>query len=154
MQALQGAAIPKLIGMYTTKDGKKTVLMMSYAGKASSSLSELGPCDKLALFHRLVCLHKVGVQHNDLDPRNVSTQSSSGPTIIDFDQASLDHNCPGVLCTELQQFAQALNLDPAAQIKTLSEETAIRWNLYVIVAAFISAVVPTLFRLLRRLRNI
>jgi predicted Ser/Thr protein kinase len=51
------------------------------------------------------------VQHNDLEPRNV-TQSSSGPLIIDFDRASLDHNCTGASCKELQQVAQALDLDP------------------------------------------
>jgi tRNA A-37 threonylcarbamoyl transferase component Bud32 len=66
---------------------------------------------RLTHLHRLVRLHKSGVQHNDLEPRNV-TQSSSGPLIIDFDRASLDHNCPGALCKELQQVAQALDLDP------------------------------------------
>ncbi|KAJ6483468.1 hypothetical protein DFH09DRAFT_1340469 [Mycena vulgaris] len=78
MRTLQGAAIPTVIGMFITKDGKNTVLMMSYAGKALRAFSELEPRDKLTLFHRLVRLHKTGVQHNDLEPRNV-TQSSSGP---------------------------------------------------------------------------
>ncbi|KAJ7649274.1 hypothetical protein B0H17DRAFT_1102321, partial [Mycena rosella] len=144
MRTLQGAAIPKVIGMFATKDRKNTVLMMSYAGKALRAFSELEPRDKLTLFHRLVRLHKTGVQHNDLEPRNV-TQSSSGPLIIDFDRASLDHNCPGASCKELQQVAQALDLDPAAEIRTLAEETATPPTIYSIVVAFISVVVSALF---------
>ncbi|KAJ7021143.1 hypothetical protein C8F04DRAFT_873057, partial [Mycena alexandri] len=109
MRTFQGVAIPKVIGMFTTTDGKNTVLMMSYAGKALNAFSELEPRDKHTLFHRLVRLHKTGVQHNDLEPRNV-TKSSSGPLIIDFDRASLGHNCPGASCQELLQVAQALDL--------------------------------------------
>ncbi|KAJ7710845.1 hypothetical protein B0H17DRAFT_1027764, partial [Mycena rosella] len=140
MRTLQGAAIPTVIGMFITKDGKNTVLMMSYAGKALRAFSELEPRDKLTLFHRLVRLHKTGVQHNDLEPRNV-TQSSSGPLIIDFDRASLDHTCPGASCRELQQVAKALDLDPAAEIETLAEETATTPTIYSIVLAFLSVVV-------------
>ncbi|KAJ7091619.1 hypothetical protein C8R44DRAFT_891440 [Mycena epipterygia] len=94
MRTLQGAAIPTVIGMFITKDGKNTVLMMSYAGKALRAFSELEPRDKLTLFHRLVRLHKTGVQHNDLEPRNVA-QSPSGPLIIDFDRASWTTTAPG-----------------------------------------------------------
>ncbi|KAJ7816603.1 hypothetical protein B0H14DRAFT_1395097 [Mycena olivaceomarginata] len=114
MRGLQGAAIPKMMGMYTSKDGKNTVLMMSYAGKALSAFSELEPGDKRILFHRLVRLHNAGVQHNDLEPRNV-TKSLSGPFIIDFDHASLDHKCPGASCQELLQVAESLDLDPRTQ---------------------------------------
>ncbi|KAJ7437503.1 hypothetical protein FB451DRAFT_1378575 [Mycena latifolia] len=111
MRTLQGVAIPKVIGIFTTKDGKHTVLMMSYAGEALTAFSELERRDKL------------GVQHNDLEPRNV-TRSSSGPLIIDFDRASLDHHCPGASCEELLQVAQALGLDPAVEMETPEEETA------------------------------
>ncbi|KAJ7772913.1 hypothetical protein DFH07DRAFT_718451, partial [Mycena maculata] len=100
MRTLQGTVIPTVMGMFTTKDGKNTVLMMSYAGEALKTFSDLRPDEKLMLFHRLVRLHKTGVQHNDLEPRNV-TKSSSGPLIIDFDNASLDHSCPGASCQEL-----------------------------------------------------
>ncbi|KAJ6608171.1 hypothetical protein B0H10DRAFT_2068840 [Mycena sp. CBHHK59/15] len=152
MRTLQGAAIPNVIGMFTTKDQKNTVLIMSYAGKALSAFSELQPRDKLTLFHRLIRLHKSGVQHNDLEPRNV-TLSSSGPLIIDFDHASLDHHCPGASCQELQQVAQALDLDPAAT-ETLAEDTAKPPSVYSIVVAFISVVVSALLGFPRRPRSI
>ncbi|KAJ7826124.1 hypothetical protein B0H14DRAFT_2596036 [Mycena olivaceomarginata] len=89
MRTLQGTAIPTVMGMFTTKDGKNTVLMMSHAGKALRTFSDLKPSEKLMLFHRLVRLHKAGVQHNDLEPRNVKTaemktleqETSTPPTV-------------------------------------------------------------------------
>ncbi|KAJ7852929.1 hypothetical protein B0H14DRAFT_2759224 [Mycena olivaceomarginata] len=137
MRALQGVAIPKMTGMFTTEDGRNTVLMMSYAGKALREFSELEPRDKLLLFHRLVRLHQTGVQHNDFEPRNV-TKSSSGPLIIDFDRASLDHNCAGASCKELLQAAQALDLDPA-------EIECEPLTMYNTMAAFVSPIVSALF---------
>ncbi|KAJ7734517.1 hypothetical protein DFH07DRAFT_988971, partial [Mycena maculata] len=109
MRELQGTVIPTLMGMLTSRDGKNTVLIMSHGGEALSTFSDLRPYEKLILFHRLIRLHKTGVQHNDLEPRNV-TRSSSGPLIIDFDHASLGHNCPGASCQELLQVAEALEL--------------------------------------------
>ncbi|KAJ6552442.1 hypothetical protein DFH09DRAFT_1085926 [Mycena vulgaris] len=118
----------------------------AYAAMRTSSLPSwncLTVTLRLTLFHRLVRLHKIGVQHNDLEPRNV-TQSSSGPLIIDFDRASLDHTCPGASCRELQKVAKALDLDPAAEIETLAEETAATPTIYSIVLAFLSVVVVSI----------
>ncbi|KAK6964710.1 kinase-like protein, partial [Favolaschia claudopus] len=109
MHTLQGIAIPKIAGMFAAGDGKIKVLIMSYAGITLTGFSELNTCQKRMLFRRLVRVHKIGVQHNDFEPRNV-TMSSSGPLIIDFDHASLDHVCPGAICQELLQVAQALGL--------------------------------------------
>jgi hypothetical protein len=46
MRTLQGTAIPTVMGMFTTKDGKNTVLMMSHAGKALRTFSDLKPYEK------------------------------------------------------------------------------------------------------------
>ncbi|KAJ7771258.1 hypothetical protein DFH07DRAFT_803910 [Mycena maculata] len=153
MRTLQGVAIPKVIGMFTTTDGKNTILMMSYAGKALRAFTELEPHDKRALFQRLVRLHKTGVQHNDLEPRNV-TKSPSGPLIIDFDRASLDHNCSGASCKELLQVAQALDLDGAAEMETPEEGRVRPPTIYDVIVAFISAMVSILFRFPLRPRNV
>ncbi|KAF8189254.1 hypothetical protein K438DRAFT_958726 [Mycena galopus ATCC 62051] len=153
MRAFQGAAIPKVIGMFETKNGGNTVLMMSYAGKALKTFSELEPRDKFTLFHRLVRLHKTGVQHNDLEPRNV-TKLSSGPLIIDFDRASLDHSCSGASCKELLQVAQALDLDPAAEMEALEEETVTSSTVYSVIATLGFAVVSALLGFPCHPRNI
>ncbi|KAJ6552413.1 hypothetical protein DFH09DRAFT_1085898 [Mycena vulgaris] len=57
---------------------------------------------------------------------------------------SLDHTCPGASCRELQQVAKALDLDPAAEIETLAEETAATPIIYSIVLAFLSVVVVSI----------
>ncbi|KAJ7928182.1 hypothetical protein B0H13DRAFT_2653108 [Mycena leptocephala] len=40
MRTLQGTVIPTVMGIFTTKDGKTTVLMMSHAGKALRTFSD------------------------------------------------------------------------------------------------------------------
>ncbi|KAJ7718053.1 hypothetical protein B0H16DRAFT_1740220 [Mycena metata] len=139
MRAFQGVAIPKMIGMFPTGDGKNTVLIMSHAGKALTTFSELVPRDKRILFHWLVLLHNTGVQHNDLEPRNV-TVSSSGPVIIDFDRASLDHNCPGASCEELLEVAEALDVDPAVETIEEKEDETVTPTVTNVIMAIVSAV--------------
>ena len=59
----------------------------------------------------LIRIHQKGVQHNDLEPRNVVISQSSGPSIIDFDNATIHHSCMGYKCVELIETAQRLGLD-------------------------------------------
>lgn len=59
----------------------------------------------------LIRIHNAGVQHNDLEPRNVVVSQSLGPIIIDFDSASLDHRCEGPSCRELRELAGRLGID-------------------------------------------
>ncbi|KAJ7125899.1 hypothetical protein C8R44DRAFT_874315 [Mycena epipterygia] len=46
------------------------------------------------LLSHVIRLHRAGVQHNDLEPRNVTISHHSGPLIIDFDNATQQHVCP------------------------------------------------------------
>ena len=41
-----------------------------------------------------ICLHKYGVLHNDLEPRNVVV-SGGRLTVIDFGLAEVGHQCSG-----------------------------------------------------------
>lgn len=59
----------------------------------------------------LICIHQMGVKHNDLEPRNVVISQSSGPTIIDFDNASVHPSCMGRTCSELVKTARMLDLN-------------------------------------------
>lgn len=56
-------------------------------------------------------LHQSGVLHNDIEPRNVTLSETSGPLVIDFDEASFNHVCLGASCKELRRLAEALQLD-------------------------------------------
>lgn len=59
----------------------------------------------------LIRIHQTGIQHNDFEPRNVVWSKSSGPTIIDFDNASVHFSCKGNMCDELVRAAQWLELN-------------------------------------------
>ncbi|KAK7013592.1 hypothetical protein R3P38DRAFT_3207003 [Favolaschia claudopus] len=149
----QGVAIPKLVGVFVTGDGRNTVLLLSYTGKALKAFSELNLSEKLELYYRLFRLHKSGVQHNDFEPRNV-TMSSSGPFLIDFDHASLDHNCSGTSCLELLRAAEALGLDPplAEQLRRLPSvySSTVALILAVFGAWFSYVISPLLYNLLKQ----
>ena len=56
-------------------------------------------------------MHRHGLQHGDLEPRNVTKMPDDGTlTIIDFSHA-WEHECPGMeRCSELQDFAFDLGL--------------------------------------------
>ncbi|KAJ6468729.1 hypothetical protein C8R45DRAFT_937932 [Mycena sanguinolenta] len=99
---LQGVVIPKLIGLYMTMDNKSTVLMMSYTGQALREFTELELSERRLLFRRLILLHRNGIRHNDLEPRNITKSR-------------------GASCDELLDVAEALDLDLAAELATFQE---------------------------------
>ncbi|KAJ6493273.1 hypothetical protein C8R45DRAFT_1095777 [Mycena sanguinolenta] len=91
LRTWQGVAIPRVFGLYMGTNQMTKVLLMSDAGKALRDFSDPEPSDKRILFVRIARLHQSGVMHNDLEPRNVTQSGTSGPLIIDFDEASLNH---------------------------------------------------------------
>ncbi|KAJ7604494.1 hypothetical protein DFH06DRAFT_1174618 [Mycena polygramma] len=105
--------------MHTSNDEKTKVLLMSDAGTTLRDFGDLGPTERRLLLTRLVRLHQAGVLHNDLEPRNVARSKKSGPLIIDFDEASLNHVCPGPSCWELRRLAHLLQLDATVEIAEL-----------------------------------
>ncbi|KAK6985124.1 hypothetical protein R3P38DRAFT_3230784 [Favolaschia claudopus] len=65
----------------------------------------------------------MGVQHNDVEPRNVLLSPSKGPVIIDFDNTSLDHHCTGQYCDELSKLAYCLGLNLDAELEATKHDT-------------------------------
>lgn len=63
------------------------------------------------LLSRLVRIHQAGVEHLDVEPRNVVLSKSRGPVVVNFDGASLDHCCGGLSCRELREVARRLGID-------------------------------------------
>ncbi|KAJ7777793.1 hypothetical protein B0H14DRAFT_3508017 [Mycena olivaceomarginata] len=108
--ALQGVVIPRVVSLYKSRDQDTRVLILSHAAKALRDFGELESDERWVLFRRLVRLHQKGIQHDDLEARNV-TKSESGPIIIDFDRAEMDHACRGASCAELKLLAVANALD-------------------------------------------
>ncbi|KAJ6613778.1 hypothetical protein B0H10DRAFT_2221889 [Mycena sp. CBHHK59/15] len=91
LRALQGVVIPSLFGMYRNLSDGSSMLVTSYAGVTLKDFGTLCLKDRQTLLLRVVRLYQAGVLHNDLEPRNVVFSERSGPHIIDFDNATLDH---------------------------------------------------------------
>ncbi|KAJ7860213.1 hypothetical protein B0H14DRAFT_2350722 [Mycena olivaceomarginata] len=112
LRALQGRSIPTLFGLYRSEEnGSGLVLVTSYEGRALPSFDDLGVQDRHTLLSRLIRIHQAGVEHLDVEPRNVVLSKSRGPIIVDFDGASLDHCCGGLSCGELREVARRLGID-------------------------------------------
>ncbi|KAJ7432460.1 hypothetical protein B0H11DRAFT_2126163, partial [Mycena galericulata] len=121
LHALQGVAIPSLFGLYRNLTDGSTILIISYAGVELENFDTLCLKDRKILLSHLVRLHQAGVQHNDLEARNVTVSDSRrsgsvGPRIIDLDNAKLGHVCPGLTCGELLELARCLGLDLGAEL--------------------------------------
>jgi serine/threonine protein kinase len=65
------------------------------------------------LFAEVYCIHYLGVEHGDFDPRNMLRKRwSCFPKIIDFGFSDVDHTCPGWReCGELEEVWDNLQLD-------------------------------------------
>ncbi|KAJ7121860.1 hypothetical protein C8R43DRAFT_1112120 [Mycena crocata] len=137
LRGLQGVEIPKVVGLFRRNDDNNLVLLITYAGKQLKTFAYLNPIDRRTLFRRLHRLHQGGVQHNDFEPRNVTMFGSSNPVIIDFDNASLGHECPGASCGELIQVAEVLGLNIAAELSMPQEQTKTNPSLHLIIAIVI-----------------
>ncbi|KAJ7080118.1 hypothetical protein C8R44DRAFT_824457 [Mycena epipterygia] len=116
LRTLQGVVIPSLFGMYRNLSDGSSMLVTSYAGVTLKDFDTLCLKDRQTLLLRVVRLHQAGVLHNDLEPRNVVLSERSGPRIIDFDNATLNHTCTGLSCKELCGLAHCLGLDLGVEL--------------------------------------
>ncbi|KAJ3900971.1 hypothetical protein F5879DRAFT_371098 [Lentinula edodes] len=83
-------------------------LVLEYMGKR---LSNFGTLTDDKLYDQVCNLHALGVQHNDLAPRNILINKEEDLTIIDFHQSELGHQCKGSgRCSELRDFAEQLRI--------------------------------------------
>ncbi|KAJ6528831.1 hypothetical protein B0H19DRAFT_1083172 [Mycena capillaripes] len=111
LRTLQGIAIPSLFGLYRNLNDGSSILLTSYAGVTLTDFDNLRLKDRQKLLSHIIRLHQAGVQHNDMEPRNVTLSPRLGPFIIDFDNATLGHMCTGLSCKELCQMSNRLGLD-------------------------------------------
>jgi serine/threonine protein kinase len=75
------------------------------------------------------CIHYLGVEHRDLEPRNVLRRGRSCTfKIIDFGFSDVDHTCPGWReCGELKEVWRKLQLDRVNfQFKSIMPEFKMR----------------------------
>ncbi|KAJ6528015.1 hypothetical protein B0H19DRAFT_1243089 [Mycena capillaripes] len=118
LRSLQGISIPTLFGLYHDNCDGSSVLITSDEGTPLDGFDKLSLRDRHTLLSHLIRIHSAGVQHNDMEPRNVVLSPSLGPIIIDFDVASLDHRCDGLYCCELRELAGCLGLNLDVELST------------------------------------
>ena len=63
------------------------------------------------IYNAALALHNVGIEHNDLEPRNILLDQCGDIHIIDFHLSTAGHHCGGLIeCLELQLLAERLGM--------------------------------------------
>ncbi|KAL5481084.1 hypothetical protein ACEPAI_10025 [Sanghuangporus weigelae] len=86
---------PRCYGLYDST--YMLALILDYGGEALTNLpwSSVPFRDRLRIFELLSALHKIGIVHRDIEPRNIVRSCDGSLKIIDFSQAVF-HDCPGI----------------------------------------------------------
>ncbi|KAI9453431.1 hypothetical protein F5148DRAFT_1151967 [Russula earlei] len=113
LSRIAGWVVPLHYGEYEWDGGRAIIL--SNEGRSLSHLetfTSMSFLERLIIFGELYCIHLMGVEHGDLEPRNVLQKWSRFPKIIDFGFANVNHSCPGwSQCGELKDMWRKLGLD-------------------------------------------
>jgi Lipopolysaccharide kinase (Kdo/WaaP) family len=125
-----GSFASRCYGVFDDTDGT-TALIMDHLGIALKSFDNLGvqasvifpsnllpqlltrhiSIDSQRIYDEATKLHKIGVCHNDLEPRNVLIDRDGHAHIIDFHVSETSHKCNlPIGCDELQRLARRLGL--------------------------------------------
>ncbi|KAI9818635.1 MAG: hypothetical protein M1826_001358 [Phylliscum demangeonii] len=100
---------PQYFGYFEDPQDRR-VLVTEYVGPALESFDELTAKMKTDLLRKVRRLHRAGVSHNDLEPRNI-TCGVKGIKIIDYSHSSR-HTCKGRVryCEEVKHLAMQLGV--------------------------------------------
>ncbi|KAJ7634949.1 hypothetical protein FB45DRAFT_1025854 [Roridomyces roridus] len=66
--------------------------------------------EKNQLYNILAQLHRAGITHGDVAPRNVLRRPDGSFCFIDFERSQRGHRCAGSTCEELGQFREDLGV--------------------------------------------
>ena len=110
---------------------------------------------RLILFAEVYCIHRLGVEHADLEPQNVLRKKwSCFFKIIDFGFSNVDHTCPGWReCGELKDVWCSLQLDrvnlgfktrPATSLGDLVLLSVMIFFTQLILATIANTLIPTI----------
>ncbi|KAF7333885.1 Kinase-like protein [Mycena sanguinolenta] len=126
LRSLQGVVIPTVFGLYRNELDGSVVLITTYGGRSLENFDVLGLNERRMLMSHVIRLHRSGVQHNDIEPRNILKSCRWGLVITDFDLASCDHKCEKTSCVELRHVAQRVGLDLETELAK-AELSVITW---------------------------
>lgn len=63
-------------------------------------------------------IHKYGIRHGDLEPRNVVVSPAGKITVIDFEMSDQTHCCEDKKCAELNDLRNILQVDVERSVTT------------------------------------
>ncbi|EGO04146.1 hypothetical protein SERLA73DRAFT_173563 [Serpula lacrymans var. lacrymans S7.3] len=105
---MQGSSIPQCYGLFECL-GSSYILVLSHCGDPLEAFSTLHKADKLQLMNILINIHKRGVIHNDVEPRNVVRgRQRNQLSLIDFGLSEV-HKC-GRFCDEIDNATMELEI--------------------------------------------
>ncbi|EJD08067.1 uncharacterized protein FOMMEDRAFT_150739 [Fomitiporia mediterranea MF3/22] len=104
--------VPQCYGLFETT--RTLALVVDYGGDVLSrneNWPELTRNERHKLYNAILALHRLGVYHGDLEPRNIVRGSDGSFKIIDFTSSTL-HNCGQCNqgCAELARIRKQLRL--------------------------------------------
>jgi hypothetical protein len=125
LYALQGSVIPTCLGLYEVEH-LGHLLLLEDCGRSINSFDELTmvqrfvschlnitlplPTHRKTLANHLSSIHRSGVCHNDIAPRNVVLSGSKRISIVDFELSNSEHTCSPSLCNELTDIRHVLGI--------------------------------------------
>ncbi|KZV95852.1 hypothetical protein EXIGLDRAFT_734341 [Exidia glandulosa HHB12029] len=108
VRARCGDIVPEAYGVFGFADWDGGYLVQAWCGTALEDFDSLSGSDKEKLMSMFKTLHRQGIEHGDVEPRNVVRDPSSGKlTIIDLAMANVQHRCSDS-CEELESLASRL----------------------------------------------
>ncbi|KDQ15078.1 hypothetical protein BOTBODRAFT_301466 [Botryobasidium botryosum FD-172 SS1] len=106
LNSLCGTVLPSYFGVFQGEG--RTALLVAYAGTPIKSFDSLGESARQDILNHIASLHRLGVSHNDLAPRNILAGPDGRYTIIDLGVAAL-HTCSDG-CYEMTEMRKLLGV--------------------------------------------
>ncbi|KAJ7102741.1 hypothetical protein C8R44DRAFT_887486 [Mycena epipterygia] len=108
LSALQGSVLPRKAGCFEGEGW--LILVIEDCGSVVTDVDTLSIKQRETLWRHACAVHAHGVQHNDLELRNLVVSAVGGVRIIDYAYAELGHKCDEATCDELRDFRRLLCL--------------------------------------------
>ncbi|KAK0465880.1 kinase-like domain-containing protein [Desarmillaria tabescens] len=90
-----GAVVPRCYGLFESQHMLLLVLDCEGMALDPQDWTSMAQRDKVQIFNMISALHRIGIEHCDLEPRNIVRTADGSYKIIDLSSSSF-HDCPGI----------------------------------------------------------
>ncbi|KDQ09078.1 hypothetical protein BOTBODRAFT_535234 [Botryobasidium botryosum FD-172 SS1] len=106
LKSLCGSALPSYFGVFEGEG--RVALLTAYVGAPIESFDLLSDNARQHILNHVTSLHRLGISHNDLEPRNILAGPNGRYTIIDLGCATI-HTC-SERCYEMAEMRKLLGV--------------------------------------------